>query len=214
MTSSPTDDPAVPRSARFRTALLVVLVVALLAATGVTVWLLADRALPGRDSGAVELQRERDAVMAQARQFMLRSQTYSADDLADDGTLAENREQVTEVVTDKFGAAYLQSMPAIEAVVKEQGVSQSAKVLGVGVQYLDTDSARALVAGESTFTQDDEAGDPQEFRSQTFRVVVDLVKVDGEWLVDESEIFSDPAASPQPTPTPAPTPVPSEGATP
>lgn len=210
MTSSPTDDPAAPRSARFRVVLLVVLLVLLVGAVVANGVLLTSRALPGRESEAAQVQGERDAVMAQARQFMLRSYTYSPADLADDGTLAENRSLVEEVVTDKFFTAYEESITYIEQLVKTQQVGQTATVHGVGVQYLDDDSARALVAGESTFTQDDENGEAQEVRSQTFRMVVDLVKVDGTWLVDDSNVADDQAASGDASPTP----VPSGSATP
>jgi hypothetical protein len=174
--------------------LLVVLVVLLLAAVLANVFFLSTRALPGRDGEAIELQGERDAVMAQARQFMLRSYTYGPDDLDDAGQLADNRSQVEEVVTDKFFSAYEESIAYIEQLVQTQGVGQSAKVLGVGVQYLDDDSARALVAGESTFNQRGEDGTTDDVRSQTYRMVIDLVKVDGTWLVDESNVAEDAAA--------------------
>lgn len=209
MTSSPPDpDPSsTPRSARFRLALLLVLVVVLLASAGTVVWLLA-----GRSGEADDLQSERDGVMAQARQFMLRSYTYGPDDLDDQGRLAENRAQVAEVVTDKFDTAYEESITAIEQLVKAQNVGQSAKVLGVGVQYLDDDSARALVSGESSFTQRAEDGTTQEVQAQTFRMVIDLVKQDGTWLVDASNVAADesagtgssPSSSPSPSSAPSP----------
>ncbi|WP_244931429.1 hypothetical protein [Nocardioides sp. W7] len=216
MTSSPHDpagSAAAPRSARFRAVLLVALVVLLLCSAGAVVWLLAAR---GGD--AEDRQGQRDAVMSQARQFMLRSYTYGPDDLDEAGRLAENRAQVEEVVSDKFGAAYEESIAAIEQLVKSQGVGQSAQVHGVGVQYLDGDSARALVAGESTFTQRAEDGSTQDVQTQTFRMVVDLVKVDGAWLVDDSNIASaaspdaEPSGSPADTPALSPTPSPTDGA--
>lgn len=201
----PPDEPAVSAPApRFRAVLLVVLVVLLIGSAGSVVWLLA-----GRSGEADDRQAERDSVMAQARQFMLRSYTYGPDDLDDAGRLAENRAQVAEVVTDKFASAYEESIGAVEQLVQSQGVGQAAKVLGVGVQYLDEDSARALVAGESTFTRRTDAGDTEEVRAQTFRMVVDLVKVEGSWRVDESNVATsvdgaDTPGAPTPTPTPSP----------
>ena len=171
MTSSPHDPsghaPA-PRSARFRLVLLLVLVVLLLGSAGAVVWLLA-----GRGGEADDLQRQRDAVMSQARQFVLRSQTYGPDDLDDAGKLTDHLASVEEVTTDKFDAAYEESLPYVEQAVSEQGAGQSTKVLGIGVQYLDGDSARALVAGESTFTANGEDGQPQVAQAQTFRQVVE-----------------------------------------
>jgi hypothetical protein len=202
--------------------LLAVLVVLLLASAGTLVWLLA-----GRTGEADDLQRERDAVMAQGRQFVLRSQTYGPDDLDADGKLSEHLAAVREVTSDKFQAAYEESLPYVEQIVAERGAGQSAKVLGVGVQYLDTDSARVLIAGESTFTATGTGGEAQDPVTQTFRQVLDLVKVDGTWLVDTAELAQDPAvpgadesptaepsASSAPTaPTPT-APTPTEGATP
>jgi len=199
----PTEKHDPPRSARFRVVLLVVLLVLMLASAGSLVWLLS-----GRSGAADDRQAERDAVMSQARQFMLRSYTYGPDDLDDAGRLTENRAQVEEVVTDKFGAAYEESITAIEQLVKSQGVGQAATVHGVGVQYLDGDSARALVAGESTFTQRADDGSTQEVQTQTFRMVVDLVKVSGDWLVDQSNTASavaEESGGTSPTPAPAPT---------
>jgi Mce-associated membrane protein len=60
-------DPGRPRSATFRLVLLGVLVVALLASAGILVWLLADRRGESDD-----LQSEREAVMSQTEQFVLR----------------------------------------------------------------------------------------------------------------------------------------------
>lgn len=205
MTNSPHGEPASVPAARFRVVLLIVLVVVLLGALGTNVWLLASRALPGRDSAAVGVQRERDAVMSQARQFTLRSLTYGPDELDADGKLSQNRAQVAEVVSDKFDAAYEQSIGAIEQVVKAEKVGQTAKVLGIGVQTLDDDSARALVTGESTFTRQDAEGIPQTVQSKTFRTVVDLVKVDGTWLVDASNVYVDESAAGTPTPSGTPT---------
>lgn len=198
MTSSlPDDAPAAPRSARFRVVLLAVLVVLLLGSAGALVWLLA-----GRTGEADDLQRERDAVMAQGRQFVLRSQTYGPDDLDDAGKLTDHLAAVREVTSDKFQAAYEESLPYVEQIVAERGAGQSATVLGVGVQYLDTDSARVLIAGESTFTATGADGQTQDPLTQTFRQVLDLVKVDGTWLVDTAEIAEDPAAAQGEAPTP------------
>lgn len=213
MTDSPHGEPASAPAARFRVVLLVVLVVVLLVALGTNVWLLASRALPGRESEAVGVQRERDAVMSQARQFTLRSLTYGPDELDADGKLTQNRALVAEVASDKFDAAYEQSIGAIEQLVKAQQVGQTAKVLGVGVQSLDDDSARALVTGESTFTQQDADGVPQTVQSKTFRTVVDLVKVDGTWLVDASNVYVDESAAGTPTPSGSPSGTPSSSPT-
>ena len=220
--SSASDDPRASAT-RFRLVLLVVLGVLLVAAIALNAWLVATRPVLGREGEAAELQRERDAVMATARQFMLRTYTYGPGDLDDADRLSTNRAQVGEVVTDKFAAAYEESLGYVEQLVAQQRVGQQAEVMGVGVQYLDGDSARALVTGESSFTQENDEGEAEPVRTQTFRVVVDLVKVEGRWLVDASELFAaagdeaagqTPDQTPDQTPGQAPEPAPSQGGTP
>ncbi|SDD33578.1 hypothetical protein [Nocardioides lianchengensis] len=213
MTSSPPDpDPSTtPRSARFRLALLLVLVVVLLGAAGTVVWLLVDGRASGDD--ADDLGPERDTVMSQTRQFVLRSQTYGPDDLDADKKLTEHRESVEEVTSDKFDAAYDESLPFLEQAVAERGVGQTTKVLGIGVQYLDDDSARVLVGGESTFTLADDQGEEQAPRTQTFRQVIDLVKVDGDWLVDEANIADQASGQPSASTSPSPSTEPSPSST-
>ncbi|WP_166137170.1 hypothetical protein [Nocardioides ochotonae] len=174
-------------SGRLRTVLLAALVVVLLIGGALSAWLLADRpgALPGRESANDSVQRERERVMAQARQFMLRGQTYGPDALDADGTLGEYRGLVEEVVTPKFMTEFDQTVTIAEQLVSQQGVTRSAEVLGVGVESIDDDSAVALVTGQITSTLRNAKGREVPARSDLFRVVVDLVQVDGDWLVDD-----------------------------
>ncbi|MQW74558.1 hypothetical protein GHK92_01600 [Nocardioides sp. dk4132] len=193
-----TTDPSHPAhapSGRLRLVLLAVLVVVLLIGGALSAWLLADRpgALPGRDSAADTVQHERERVMAQARQFMLRGQTYGPDALDDDGKLGEYRGLVEEVVTPKFMTEFDQTVTVAEQLVSQQGVSRSAEVLGVGVETIDDDSAVALVTGQITSTLRNAKGKEVPARSDLFRVVVDLVEVDGDWLVDGFEQASEAA---------------------
>lgn len=185
LTSDPGHAVSAP-SGRLRTALLAVLVVVLLLSGGLSIWLLADRpgALPGRDSAADTVQRERERVMAQTRQFMLRGQTYGPDLLDDAGELTEYRDLVEEIVTPKFMTEFEQTVTVAEQLVSQQGVSRSAEVLGLGVETIDDDSAVALATGQITSTFRNARGKEIPARSDLFRVVVDLVQVDGEWLVD------------------------------
>ena len=74
--------------------LLGVLVVALLASAGSLVWLLAER------RGAADgVQSERDAVLRQTEQFVLRLNTYGPDQLDAQGHLPKYQEQVAAVIT-------------------------------------------------------------------------------------------------------------------
>lgn len=175
-----------PRSATFRLVLLVVLVALLVGATVVLVWLLSDR------RGAAEgLQSEREAVMSQTEQFVVRLNTYGPDDLDDQGHLTDYKKQVDEVITPKFATDFESSgLPIAEQTVKQAGYGRTAKVFGVGVQSIDEDSAVAIVAGGLTATypdprHPDDASKRATGQEDVLRWEVDLVKTDGHWLVDD-----------------------------
>lgn len=203
---------------RGRRLLLVVLVALLLVATGVLAWLALDRT-----GEAEEVQDERDAVMAATQEFMQRFGSYGPELLAEDGTMPDYREQVTEVITPKFATSFEEQVTAAEQIVAQSGVTRSVDVFSTGVAVLDDDSATALAAG--TFTDDygqAAAGEGAEGQAAVqpfpFRLEVSLVKIDGEWLVDNftpvtgaagSEQAPGPAggsatpgATPEGTPTP------------
>ena len=185
LTERPDDTPA--PAATFRLVLAGVLAAVLVASLGVSVWLSASRGFEavGVDGGAGELQTERDQVMSRTRQFMLRMGTYGPDQL-EDGTLPAYRDLVTEVITPKFATSFDESVTTAEQIVSQAGVSREAEVFSAGVSTIDADSATALVAG--TFTDSYPTGKggaltPQE--PVPFRIEVDLVKTEGEWLVDD-----------------------------
>jgi hypothetical protein len=185
--TSPASDER-PTSHRLRLTLLVVLLVLLLAATAAVVYLATTRPVPalGIDGDQAALQSERESVMAQAEQFMLRINTYGPDLLEGD-TMPKYRELVEEVITPKFAADFEKNAPLAEATVKQAGVGRTCKVFSTGVSAIDDDSATALVAG--SFTQSYPASQGSEDRVETepapFRVQVTLVKTKGTWLVDD-----------------------------
>jgi hypothetical protein len=175
---STVDDPA--RTSTLRLALLGLLVLTLLASAGTFVWLLASRR-----GEAEEEQRQREAVMAQAQQFMLRLNTYGPDLLDDRGRMPEYRELVTEVITPKFRTSFEEGVTAAEQTVAKAGLARESEVFAVGVSTLDADSATALVAGSFTNSYPDSRGDLVADEPAPFRIRVDLVKTRDEWLVDD-----------------------------
>ncbi len=174
------------RAHAYRLALAGLLVVVLLASLGTSIWLAATRGFEavGIERGAGELQSEREAVMSQTRQFMLRTGTYGPDQLVD-GQLPEYRELVQEVITPKFATSFDQSVSTAEQIVAQAGVSRSADVFSTGVTTVDADSATALVAGSFTDSYPDKDGELQPQEPVPFRIQVTLVKSGGEWLVDD-----------------------------
>jgi hypothetical protein len=182
-----TAEPSRPaRSATYRLVLLGVLVVALLAAAGTLVWLLADRR-----GEADDVQTQRESVMSQTEQFVLRLNTYGPDQLDDQGHLTDYRKQVIEVITPKFAADFESSgLPLAEQTVTKAGYARTAKVFGVGVESLDADSATALVAAGLTSSYPDpkhprDASKRVSSDTEVLRWEVDFVKTGGKWLVDD-----------------------------
>ena len=175
-----------PRSATFRLVLLVLLVVLLLASAGALAWLLTERRGEADDA-----QAERDAVMSQTRQFVLRLNTYGPDQLDDQKHLPDYRDQVLEVITPKFAADFEKSgLPIAEQTVAQAGYGRSAQVFGVGVESIDADSATAIVAAGLTGSypdpkHPDDASKRVDADQDVLRWEVDLVKTDGHWLVDD-----------------------------
>jgi Mce-associated membrane protein len=186
---APDEDPGVtssnpherPQSPALRLALLGVLVVALLASAGVLIWLVSDRT-----GEADDLQAQRDAVMAQTEQFMLRTGTFGPDMLDDQNGMPEYREKVKEVITPKFATSFDKQAVAAEQLVAQGRVSREAVVFATGVSVMDEDSATALIAGSFTdsFPQG-KSGKPVAGEPVPFRMEVDLVKTGGKWLVDD-----------------------------
>lgn len=194
----PQDSPDASASRGFRLGLLLVLVAVLVASLVVTGYLVATRTsdaaggtfdrvgslLTGDDAIAAE----REAVMGVASQFMLRVNTYGPDDLAEDGTMPDYRERVGELITPAFRADFEAQVGTAEQTVAQAQLGRACEVYGVGVSTMDADSATALVAGVFTNSypgsgrRADERIDSQP---APFRVEVTLVKVAGEWLVDD-----------------------------
>ncbi len=170
------------RAPRFRRYLLAGLVAVAVGGLLVLAWLMSTRGVDavGVEGDQAQLQREREAVMAQTEQFLLRMGTYGPDLLDDKGGMPEYRERVKAVITPKFAVSFDKEAATAEQLVAQARVSRQAEVFATGVAAIDADSATALVAG--TFSDSYPKGKAPE--PAQFRIEVSLVKVDGEWLVD------------------------------
>ncbi len=171
-----------------RLTLLVVLSVLLLASVAAVAYLASSRPVPalGLDGDQDALQSQRESVMAQSEQFMLRINTYGPDLLEGD-TMPKYRSLVEEVITSKFAADFEKNAPLAEATVKQAGLARTAEVFSTGVSTIDSDSATALVAGSITQSYPKSPGSDERVETEPapFRVQVTLVKVKGTWLVDD-----------------------------
>jgi Mce-associated membrane protein len=222
--SAAQDVPGTARttSQRLRLIVLVVLSVLLVASLAAVGYLATTRPVSalGIEGDQASLQSQREKVMAQAQQFMLRINSYGPDQL-DGDTMPDYRKQVEEVITPKFAADFEKNAPLAEATVKQAGLARTAEVFSTGVSAIDSDSATALVAGSITQSYPKSPGSDERVQTEPapFRVQVTLVKVKGTWLVDDftpltgTEDDGSPTGSPAPGPT-DPAPTPTEGATP
>lgn len=172
-----------PTSPLIRLVLAGVLASVSLVCAGLLGWLLVS------DDGASRTQDAREEVMSITDQFVKRLGAYGPDQLDDSGQMPEYREQVTEVITDKFAADFEGQVEAVEQLVAQAGVERDTSVFATGVSSVDEDSARVLVAGSfnDTYTQESKSGEPRTITQEPlpFRFSVDLVKVEGKWLVDD-----------------------------
>jgi hypothetical protein len=174
-----TDAPV--QSPRFRRGLFAALVAIVVVGAVALAWLVAGRGVGAVGGGQGDVQRDREAVMAQTEQFMLRMGTYGPDLLDEKGGMPEYRQRVEEVITPKFAVSFEKEAATAEQLVAQAKISRQAQVFATGVSTIDEDSATALVAGSFT----DSYPKTGQRDPSPFRIEVDLVKVKGKWLVDD-----------------------------
>ena len=145
------------------------------------------RAVFGADGGTADNAAEREKVMSQANQFVLRLNTYGPEDLGADLKLTGYAELVGEVISPKFKAAFEEEgLPLAEATVNQAGYARKADVFATGVETMDADSASVLVAGAFRSSYPDSNSEGRvELDPQPFRLQVKMVKIDGVWLADD-----------------------------
>ncbi|MCD6639581.1 MAG: hypothetical protein LT071_06670 [Nocardioides sp.] len=174
------------RTNRHRGAVAIGLALACAAALVLLVVQVVERA--DASDGGLDEPRARERVMSVTDQFVKRLGTYGPDMVDDSGQMPAYREQVREVITPKFAADFDEQVATAEQLVAQAGVTRSTDVFATGVSAIDDDSARVLVAGafNDTYTRTGrKGGQPVTQEPYPFRFVVDLVLVDGEWLVDD-----------------------------
>ncbi len=199
-------------TSRVRIATAAVLALVILACVA----LLISMSLTGRSSadGGLDLPDERDQVMSLTDQFVKRLGTYSPDMLDDSGQMPEYRNQVREVITPKFAADFDKEVATAEQLVAQGAITRTADVFATAVSTIDDDSARVLVAGAFTDSYAQGTGRSARTVDQEplpFRFTVDLVMIEGKWLVDDFSPVSSPSEgnrtfTPQSDPTEGSTP--------
>lgn len=152
---------------RLRLIMVAVLALLLVVAVALGVW-----GFTRLDDAESELDARADAVSV-AEQFTVSVNNYDSE------SVDEYKSSVSELLSTKFRAEFDSAMEDIVAQVQEAQMESTGEVLASGVATIDDDSARVLVVSDATVaTVFDE-------RQRHFRWEVSLVKVDGEWLVDD-----------------------------
>lgn len=171
MTPDHDPDPAgssgAPRLVVVMVAVLAALVVLGLTAALVGWWVAKE---PGAAAARLD---QRGEVTRVAEQFTVRVNNYEAD------SVDEYKASVGELLSTKFRGGFDEAMEEIVGRVQEAEMESRGEVLASGVASLDDDSARVLVAADASVTT------VYDERQRHFRWEVSLVKVDGEWLVDD-----------------------------
>jgi Mce-associated membrane protein len=150
-----------------RAAMAAVLVLLLVVAIGVGIW-----GFTRLNAAEAELDARSDVVRV-AEQFAVSVNNYDSESVED------YKASVSELLSTKFRAEFDSAMEDIVVQVQEAEMESEGEVLASGVATIDDDSARVLVVADATVsTVFDE-------RQRHFRWEVSLVKVEGEWLVDD-----------------------------
>jgi len=165
---------------------------------------LQDDEVPGATDA-----KDREQLLTLSRQFATRFNTYDPSMLDDAGKLPEYAD-VADLMTPKFAEVFSKNIGYAEATVAQTGAASEGTVYAVGVDSVDGDSAEVLVAGTIELSyplpegqqgqgddSGDDSGDPATGEDrissgpQRFRYQVSLVKIDGNWLVDDLDDIDD-----------------------
>jgi Mce-associated membrane protein len=171
----------------------------------------------GEDDQLTEA-RAREAVLAQATQYVLRINAFGPGDLDAQNQLTAYRDRVHEVVTPKLRASFDQGVLIAEAQVSQAGFGRESRVVAAGVVSMSADEAIVLASVEIRNTYPDPQDPEQRLQDlpQLIRYQLQMRKIDGTWLADVdqkvSDTVPDPDAVQEPTaPVPS-SPVPSSPA--
>jgi Mce-associated membrane protein len=199
--------PSSPSSSRSRSALLaafVLVIVGSLASLGVLLVTSGDAADADADAGGLP-QSQREELMSQTQQFVIRVNTYGPSWLDEKNQMPRYVSGVTELMTAKFAASFEQSVVIPESQVAQSGYGRSARVHAVGVASMDADTATVLVG----FVRTDSYPKPRDpskrvkLPGNPERWAVELVRTEGEWLVDNYAVISEIPEDGQPSGAPS-----------
>jgi hypothetical protein len=187
-------------SATLRWSVIGLLLGVVVAALGVSVWTLADKAAPGNPGKRLDSlidpprdeSADREKVLAAGRTFVQRFNTYGPDLLDSAGKMPEYA-ALGKLMTAKFRTVFDKNVGYAEETVKQTQIDRKGTPYAVGVASIDEDSAELLVAGVVQFGYPSPADGSEQVKLEPlrFRYAVSLVKQHGTWLVDDLDDLDD-----------------------
>jgi len=157
-------------SARLSRAITAVLALVVLVAAALVVYELVS-VRPRYLDARAEDQARTDAVQS-AERFVVEANNFDASDLP---TL---KQRISPMLTTKFRTDFESTIDDILAQIEQAKLVSKGEVLRSAVASVDSDSAEVLVVADAN------AQSSFGTRARHFRWSVDLVQVDGRWLVD------------------------------
>lgn len=146
---------------------------AVLCALALVALLLELLVLKPRYDDAVAARTSRTQAVQAARAFMAQFNTY------DYRHMDDYRQSMKDLLSTKAESDFEQAFTATSKAVTQKRLRSTGEVLASGVASADADSASVLVVGDADVKSTD--GE----LARHFRWQVALVKVDGDWLVDD-----------------------------
>jgi hypothetical protein len=157
-------------SARLSRAIAAVLAAVVLVAAALVVYELVS-VRPRYLDAQAEDQARTEAVQS-AERFVVEANNFDASDLP---TL---KQRISPLLTTKFRTDFESTIDDILTQIEQAKLVSKGEVLRSAVASVDSDSAEVLVVADAN------AQSSFGTRVRHFRWSVDLVKVDGDWLVD------------------------------
>jgi hypothetical protein len=170
VTSNPSEKRRPWMSAGLSRAIAAVLALIVLVAAAVVVYELVSVRPRYLDARAEE--HARTEVVRSAERFVVEANNFDASDLP---TL---KQRIAPMLTTKFRTDFESTIDDILTQIEQAKLVSKGEVLRSAVASVDADSAEVLVVADAS------AQSSFGTRARHFRWSVDLVKVDGRWLVD------------------------------
>ncbi len=203
-TSTDSATPSSPRSSKSRSALLVALVAVILGClVSLGILLVKDEGDASDPAGQPQAQREE--LMTQTQQFVIRVNTFGPSWLDEANKMPRYVDGVSELLTAKFAASFKESVVIPEAQVAQSGYGRTAQVFAVGVASMDEDSATVLVGfvRTDTYPRPRDPNKRLKLPGNPERWAVQLVRTQGEWLIDNYAVISEIPEGDEPSDAPS-----------